>query len=239
MKSLFIITWVSSFLIISGCGSSSAGANKEFHDSNEQYLDTTISGWHVKVNEKLIANYRTVAFQTLDYLASELNVLTHTIPPEAINFLKDIPIWLEQSTKSNQPVQYHHDAGWLRKNGYDPRKEGGIELTALELLNRKGKDTLVLLPVFAFAYVYRVLGVHNKTMQDAYENAKLSNLYTIQDYTSKDDKRFRMRNAENYFAVLSQAYFGSLYDTPHTKNELASYDPKGYAMIEELWKIKK
>ena len=198
-----------------------------------------LSGWHIKVNLSLLENNKTVTNQTMDFLASELTTIAMTVPPDALNFLRDIPIWLEQPTKGNVTIQYHHDAGWLKDNGYDPRKLGAMEIAAVDFFNRKGKDTLVLLPAFAFAYVFRVMGNHNKTMYNAYENAKLTELYTLQDYTNKDDKRFRMRNAENYFAVVSQAYFGALNDTPHNRKELETYDPVGYKMVEELWKIKK
>jgi hypothetical protein len=235
MRSLLFIAFISAVFAVS------AFAQPEgfFPSRSEKYLDTMLAGWHVKVNQVLLDNNRTIAAQTMDFIASELRAVSASLPAEPVNFMKDIPIWLEQSTKNKEAIQYHRDVKWLKKNGYDPKKEGAIEITAVDFLNRKGKDTLVLLPMLAFGYSFRVLGGHNKTIQDAYESAKLAELYTLQDYIIKDNKRFRLRDAEQYFAVLTQAYFGTLNDMPHNRKELQIYDPKGYAMVEELWKVKK
>ena len=40
---------------------------------------------------------------------------------------------------------------------------------------------------------------------------------------------------EEYFAELTEAYFGQNDWFPHNREELRNYDPRGYKMIEEVW----
>lgn len=44
-------------------------------------------------------------------------------------------------------------------------------------------------------------------------------------------------NEKEYFAELTEAYFGKNDFYPFTRAELKTHDPKGYRMIEAVWKI--
>ena len=61
---------------------------------------------------------------------------------------------------------------------------------------------------------------------DAYFNARATGLH-LDSYASV--------NHAEYFAVLSQAWFGFGYFSPHTRDELLDYDPVGAAAVEAAW----
>ena len=61
---------------------------------------------------------------------------------------------------------------------------------------------------------------------DAYFNARATGLH-LDSYASW--------NHAEYFAVLSQAWFGFGYFSPHTRAELLDYDPVGAAAVEAAW----
>ena len=48
-------------------------------------------------------------------------------------------------------------------------------------------------------------------------------------------KAYAATNQEEYFAELTEAYFGQNDWFPHNREELRNYDPRGYKMIEEVW----
>ena len=48
-------------------------------------------------------------------------------------------------------------------------------------------------------------------------------------------KAYAATNQEEYFAELTEAYFGHNDWFPHNREELRKYDPRGFKMIEEVW----
>ena len=43
---------------------------------------------------------------------------------------------------------------------------------------------------------------------------------------------------KEYFAELSEAYWGRNDYFPYTRQELKTYDPTGFAVLEQIWKVK-
>ena len=52
------------------------------------------------------------------------------------------------------------------------------------------------------------------------------------------DKAYATVNQLEYFAELSCMYFVGCNYQPFDREELQTYDPKGYAMIEQMWDVK-
>jgi hypothetical protein len=61
---------------------------------------------------------------------------------------------------------------------------------------------------------------------DAYFSARGAGLH---------DHSYASWNHAEYFAVLSQAWFGFGYFSPYTRDELLEYDPVGAAAVEDAW----
>ena len=50
------------------------------------------------------------------------------------------------------------------------------------------------------------------------------------------ERAYGMNNPQEYFAELTEAYFGTNDFYPFVKPELAEHDAQGYAAIESLWR---
>jgi hypothetical protein len=48
-------------------------------------------------------------------------------------------------------------------------------------------------------------------------------------------RHYALSNDREYFAELTESYFGKNDFEPFTRDELRAFDPDGYAMIEQLW----
>ena len=49
---------------------------------------------------------------------------------------------------------------------------------------------------------------------------------------------YALTDHKEYFAELSEAYWGRNDYFPYTRQELKTYDPTGFAVLEQIWKVK-
>src|SRR5437016_3067655 len=86
----------------------------------------------------------------------------------------------------------------------------------------------------------RALGNANATIRQAYEAAVASHRYESVDYVrgGKKLRAYALDNAAEYFAELSEAYFGKNDFYPFVRSELKEFDPVGFQMIEKLWTVR-
>lgn len=198
-------------------------------DTANAYSDTTIHGWKVYVSKSLCA-LPTLLRHTDSALDGELTWIEGITPAESISELKDMPIWLELDAKDGNTIQYH----FLDHRLNDSRKVHCIEIQAADYLNLR-HDSLPLFYWLAGAYHQRALGWKNKEIEDAFNHAKLAQLYSV-DVRGKNS--FQIKNSHDYFAVLSAAYFaGGLSFPPYNATRLRDIDPMGFNVIEKMWKV--
>ncbi len=94
----------------------------------------------------------------------------------------------------------------------------------------------MLLHEFAHAYHHRVLGVDHPLVRTAYERAKEKGLYEQVAYVQGGQRRaYALTNPQEYFAELTEAYFGRNDFYPFDRHQLCEYDSDGYALMETVW----
>ena len=72
-----------------------------------------------------------------------------------------------------------------------------------------------------------------------YHRAKLSGKYQLVDYKGSQQlfPAYAMTNANEYFAELTEAYYGNNDYFPHNREQLKKFDPEGYELIEKFWNL--
>jgi hypothetical protein len=210
------------------CSSSYAATS----DTSGRYMDTTIRGWKVYVSTE-IYNPLLVsrAYDTLD---QELGAIQAVLPPQALSKLMLVSIWLDYTVPPNTVSYYYFESSdKLKEEGRDLRKEGSIGTQIVDYVNAS-HDSLPLLKWFAYAYLYRELGLNNFKIIPAFEKAQQSGIYDV-----RFRNRVMIRDEMDYFAILSEAYFaGKLSYPPYDREKLKEVDPDGYNMVEKMWGIK-
>jgi hypothetical protein len=179
--------------------------------------------------------------QSLALLEKELSAIIRAVPPQRLPQLKRVTFWLDErvpqgAVKDQVPV-FHPNPVWLREHGLNPAMAGGIELpNAAYFLTTYSWEPWAILHELAHFYQNTVLGDDNAVIKAAYDHARATSLYqSVAHYDGKTLPAYALQNEREYFAELSEAYFGRNDYYPFTRAELESYDPVGFAMVKAMW----
>jgi hypothetical protein len=70
----------------------------------------------------------------------------------------------------------------------------------------------------------------------AYKNALKSGKYEqVADFQGQVVRHYGLDNEGEYFAELTATFFGRGYYVPFTRQELKTFDPMGYQLMQEVW----
>jgi hypothetical protein len=215
------------------------------------YRADTINGWRVYLEKSLAGpNNKKLVDDLYKELRISFDNIEKAVPADAVKLLKEVPIWV-----SNEPdypfrprergvIPFHRSPEWLREHGLNPHMAPGVHVInpAVVLYDHKmfewGPQTI--LHELAHSYHNLHLGLTNAEVSGAYTRAIAKGLYLkVPDrvHPKKKVRAYAASNQEEYFAELTEAYFGPNDWYPKNRVELRSYDPGGYRMIESVWKI--
>jgi Mlc titration factor MtfA (ptsG expression regulator) len=94
----------------------------------------------------------------------------------------------------------------------------------------------MLLHELAHAYHHLTLGETYAPLEAAYKQAMERKLYESVEFVGGGKRKaYAATNAAEYFAELSEAYFGKNDFAPFTRAELEKHDPVGFALMKKAW----
>lgn len=217
----------------------------EFELKVEGYTSYNLLGHHILLENEAITNNIDESNRGLEKISIALSQLnSFGLNPTIIQQLKEVPIFVDWNTQPNGAAVYHPSDIWLRDNGYNTKKAKAVEVSNLVNFNNwtTTNQPYMVLHELTHAYHDRVLGFSNSMISEAYQNALDKNLYKNVPYNSGSSifqsDAYSLTNNIEYFAELSEAYFGINDFFPFIKNELADYDSVGYAMVEIAWGLR-
>jgi hypothetical protein len=192
----------------------------------------------VLVNPVILAHEKD-AEDVLREMKSQLVNIVAVIPPDRLAELRKVPIWMEWDEDPKGLGEYHWGDQWLRENGRNPEKARAVEITNARNFVAWSRDEQPwsLLHELAHGYHARVLGVDHPGIRNAYENAMRTGLYDrVKRVHHVDEKEaYAKQNEREYFAEMSEAYFGKNDFFPFNRAELKQHDPVGFQLMEKVW----
>lgn len=201
------------------------------------YRARTVAGFTVLVHPELQKHPKEAA-EALKELDTQLRNIARVLPKETLAVLQKVRFWLEWEKKKDGAAEYHGSAEWLKQHGYNPDKAKGIDLCNARNFvkwSREDQPWLVLHEL-AHAYHNQVLGENNTAVRAAYTQAMERKLYDSVAYVRGGKLRaYAATNAYEYFAELSEAYFGKNDFYPYTRAELEKHDPVGFQLMRKAW----
>ena len=215
------------------------------------YEKIQVMGWNLYI-EKSISKDKALNAVILKEVREGIKRFIKIVPPDAIKFLQTIPIWA-----SNEPtypmrknergvIPFHRDKTWLRDHDLNPHMAPGVHIInpRAALLDHKIFEwgPMTMLHELAHAYHNVKLGLSNPDIRSAYGSAMARGLYLkVPDrkFKNRKVKAYAASNKEEYFAEVTEAYFGKNDWFPHNRKELKEYDPKAYLMVEKVWGVTK
>lgn len=232
-------------IVVAACAVTirSLGAEKPKHsyDPTEQYEARRVEGWKLLVNKRLLVDEQhQLCDKTLRVLGDQLFQITRVVPAPALAKLRKIPIWVELNEPHHPCMCYHPDAKWLREHGMNPDKARCVEVANARNFNSWTlQQPWMVLHELAHGYHHQVLGFGNAEIQASYDAAVSAKLYdSVLNVRGGKSRHYALTNAKEYFAEMTEAYFGANDFYPFVRAELQHVDPRMYALLEKVWEVK-
>ncbi len=208
------------------------------YDPTSSYALQTIEGWSVRVHNGLLEEKKDLGRRVLDHLRVKLYDANRAIPKAARDKLRaGVVFWMEAGNPKVPGGCYHPSRKWLEEHGFNPDKEKGIEFGNPEnFLNWSHQQPSMVIHELAHAYHHQVLGHGHAGIKEAFRKAVERKDYESVLYCDGTRKRaYALNNDQEYFAELSEAWFGTNDFFPFVRGEVIEHDPDAANLLREVW----
>ena len=208
------------------------------YEPTSNYTIQDIEGWQkIYVNNRLLKENKELGNELLELMRIKLYDINRTVPKHALEKLYEVPIWLEDDNKQVTCACYHPSREWLSEHGFNPEKAKAVEIgNAINFINWTLHQPAMVLHELAHAYHHQVLGYDNPDIKAAYEQAAESKSYeSVLRYDGQQARAYALNNDQEYFAELTESYFGTNDFYPFVRAEIMQHDPMMYETLKKLW----
>jgi hypothetical protein len=201
------------------------------------YSTVKIEGWTVRVEAELAKSpqWKAVAAE----LQNQLYRTSRVVPDAPLEKLRQVTIWVRRDDPTTPCMAYHPEADWLREHGTDPAMAKGVEVAnAANFVSWTYEQPWMVLHELSHAYHDRFLdkGFDNPDVKAAFEAASASKKYeSVLHWDGKSVHPYALTNPMEFFAEVSEAYFGQNDFYPFVNAELRTFDPDTYTLLVRLW----
>lgn len=236
MRIWILICGASLALTALGAGSGHGAPKPEFVPTSA-YATRTVEGWSVRVNRSLLGERKELGDRALGLLTTKLQEIRKVVPAEACAELRKVPIWLGVDDGHAPCAEYHPSAEWLRENGYNPDKARAVEIgNAERFIAWSVAQPAMVLHELAHAYHHQVLGYEHAGIREAFREAVAGKRYeSVLHVNGEKQRAYALSNPQEYFAEVSEAYFGKNDFYPFVREELAEHDPGAARLLKQVW----
>jgi len=223
-------------VLIAALGATGEAASAKGFEPTSNYTVQTIEGWKVYVHNQLLTEKKNLGADTLALLRAKLVVVARTVPKRAVAKLRKVAIWVECNPRVACAC-YHPSKRWLEGHDFNPEKAKCVEFGGpRNFLKWSGHQPSMVLHELAHAYHHQVLGYGNREIKAAFKHAVDEKLYDkVLSYNGRTVRHYALNNDQEYFAEMTEAYFGANDFYPFVRAELRQHDPKMHALLRKLW----
>lgn len=215
--------------------------NREF-TLTEKYQKKVIAQFTVLIHPDFLQQKKQAA-EFMTFLENQLKTLNSSLPKDKSALLHKVQIWIELEDRKHSGIFFHPSALWLKRNGYNPDKAGGVEIPNPRTYLQWSRTNKVSGIVHEMSHAFHLLhlGEKNERILAAYQQAKERKLYDtvsfVQDGSIQAGTRqaYAITNDKEYFAEISEAYWGRNDFFPFTRDQLKSHDPVGFELVKDVW----
>jgi len=199
-----------------------------------------LEGWTIRVDTRLLqAPNEALGKRALRFLENKLADIKVVVPQGPLKKLQAVTIVLDLSHGKLTSMQYHPSAGWLKGHGYKADLEKCVHIPiAADLPTRRNinEQPWVILHELAHAYHDQVLGFDEKRIREAYERYKTSGAgEKVLLYDGRRVRHYALTDPMEFFAEMTEAYFGVNDFFPFNRAEMKEWLPEIYALMKDIW----
>lgn len=204
------------------------------------HITRTIEGWTVRVDERLVSGEQAgLGARALKLLEARLVAITEVVPEKALARLRKITIQLDFSHGDLVPMQYHPDAGWLKEHGYSEQLARCVHIPEIgDFLEPQGihSQPWVVLHELAHGFHDQVLGFDEPRITAAWKRFRDSGKYqSVLTVSGKRHPHYGLTDEKEFFAEMSECYFGSNDFYPFVAGELQQAEPAIFELLADIW----
>jgi hypothetical protein len=199
-----------------------------------------IEGWTVRVDDRLLAgDDAAVGERAIKLLTARLVEITVVVPEKPLAKLREVPIQLDLTHGALRAMQYHPDAGWLKGHGYSEALAKCVHIPdAQEFLSpfENHRQPWAVLHELAHAYHDRVLGFDDARIVAAWKAFRDSGRYeSVLTSPGPKRKHYALTNEKEFFAEMTECYFGVNDFYPFVAGELKEAEPEIFKLLSDVW----
>jgi len=207
----------------------------------EVHQECNIEGWTVRVDVRLLAApNEELGRRAMKLLEARLTDIVAVVAPGPLAELRKVPIVLDLTHGELTSMQYHGDVGWVVGHGYARQLAKCVhipEVARFVWARHQHIQPWCVLHELAHAYHDQVLGFSDPRIRAAWEHYVASGhgASVLRIDSEKRVPHYALTNEKEFFAEMSEAYFGVNDFFPFTNAELKEAEPEAYALMYEIW----
>ncbi len=206
----------------------------------EAHTIKEIEGWRVRVDDRLLnGDGAALGARALKVVEAKLVMITLVVPEKPLADLRKVLIQLDLNYGGLKNMQYHPGVEWLKSNGYNENVVRCVHIPEAEdLLSpfESHRQPWVMLHELSHAYHDQVLGFEEPRIKAAWkkfcDSGKYQSVLTSPGY---DREHYGLTNQKEFFAEMTECYFGSNDFYPFVAGELKRAEPEIFALFETIW----
>ena len=161
------------------------------------------------------------------------------VPADKVKRLQLVPIYLDLNNGKLAQCQYHPGAGWLIENGYDPAMAKAVHIPSAEKFVSplfEYEQPLAVLHELSHAYHDQVLGFDESRIKQAWKHFVDSGKYkSVLHINGRQREHYALTNQMEFFAEMTETYFGMNDFYPFNSAELQRDEPEIYKLLQDVW----
>jgi hypothetical protein len=210
---------------------------KAKYTPTKDYVVRRMSGFELLIHPDVVKDKKEHD-AAMKELRRQLDEMPKYLAADRLARLRKVRLWVERrQSGAKSAAQFHPSRGWLLGNGYNPDKQGCVEISNTKFFVAwAGAQPYMVMHELAHAYHNLVLGAGHAGIKSAYKQAMDRKLYEkVKHVNGGTQRAYAATNDQEYFAELTEAYFGKNDFFPFNREELKKHDPVGYALMRKAW----
>jgi hypothetical protein len=238
MKGLSIAAVLNCFLCLFAHASDAPA--KSPRPKPTHHIQRDLCGWIVRVDDRLLAtNNNALGERALKLLEARLIAMAAIMPDEALKRLRQIRIQIDLTHGDMDSMCYHPSAKWLGNAGYDTNLAKCVHVPDAAYFAspfEAFRQPMAILHEFAHAYHDQVLGTDEPRIKEAWKKFRDSKRYdSVLMNIGRMKEHYGLVNHEEFFAEMTETYFGENDFFPFVAGELERAEPEIFALMRDIW----
>lgn len=231
---------VASIFFLYSLADSGVAEDKSDRSKPTQHVTKQIRGWTLEFDSRLLSKEHSELYEdSTSFLEYKLRDIERVVPEKSLAKLKSIKIVVDLSHGELTSMQYHPSPAWLESHGYSKDLAKCVHIpraTDLATKRNTNEQPWVVLHELAHAYHDQFLDFDNADVMKAFIRYKESqNGEKTLLFNGSRVKHYGLTDQKEFFAEMTEAYFGVNDFFPFTRAELKESEPQIETMLTQFW----